>query len=469
MSILKVMMLLAVMLLCVSGEPMPVVVLIEVSSNPEELNDEMTLRTLIGIVQDGLGMLGGGFCVQVCDRQLKNCLKCGQVLGSAEKAQYNIIYKGSTEGGFREAASTMRPRVEVLFGAEDVDEVGVYEATGPEPVYASITVSRTVQQLVPEIRTVEQKVNGALDRTDSSCIKICEVAANICRSCDEQVITFKMDLIVVVKGKADPDADMDRLSSKLEVEFVNVFPFGDLKSTSLSFTNPDLPVGGEGSDSDVDTLSPKGVPAIDTPVPSTTSPITVPTTGTQQELVIKLQITIELATLAENSEALAEKSTAALGGIGGYGCMRICEVQKGTNDEFTVTTTCYDCKGQALVRRGATLNAKRWEITMSGRAPVEMEEFSRALVGGVTGFVDSIGGTLNTVAVTSTGEVVTNPGGNDSDDELSGGVIAGIVIGCVVGIAVIIVVIYCLVCKKHVSALPEDFEVEGKQAPDSTV
>eukprot|EP01060_Flectonema_neradi_P014076 TRINITY_DN207_c1_g1_i5.p1 TRINITY_DN207_c1_g1~~TRINITY_DN207_c1_g1_i5.p1 ORF type:complete len:467 (+),score=116.37 TRINITY_DN207_c1_g1_i5:1856-3256(+) len=464
-SLLRV--LTAMMMLSVTlGELMSVIVILGVKSTPNELNP-LTVsgtqdRSLFNVVLTGLDRPGGVVCLRICDKDIKNCIKCGELTASTDKASYTVLFRGYTERTIEAAEGAMTQPMNDKFGADDVELIDVQELVFPDPVYATITVTTTLQQLVTDKEFIVGEVDKALDRTDSSCTKICEEEANVCHECAVDMSSEAKKLIMVVRGKARDDADLNGFALTLNGPLREKYPTGDLM-TVFSFTNPQLPREEDSSSDEAAPPSPAPSPPVTPPTPSGPS-------GREQVLIIKLQITIELSSLTKNSEELAKKLTIALGGSGGAGCTKICEVQKDNNNinDFIISNTCYQCNGQPLTRDGKTLEAKRWEITILGRAAEELKEYNRVIVGGVTNFVNSIGGTLNAITVTPTGKVVV-PNNDNSDERLSGGAIAGIVIGCVVVVALITVAVYCLLCKKDTTNFSEEQEIEAKSAPDATV
>eukprot|EP01060_Flectonema_neradi_P014074 TRINITY_DN207_c1_g1_i1.p1 TRINITY_DN207_c1_g1~~TRINITY_DN207_c1_g1_i1.p1 ORF type:complete len:483 (+),score=108.09 TRINITY_DN207_c1_g1_i1:45-1451(+) len=451
------------------AESIAVHVKLGVQSTPNELNTKTAPgtqdRLLYNVILTGLDRPNGILCSKICDiSNVDNCVKCGELPESDEKASYMIHFLGITMRTIEATKSAMTLPINNLFGAENVELIDVQKVVAADPVYGSITVTTTLQQLVADRQSIIDNVDKVLGRTDSSCIKICEEEANICHKCTVDTSSVSKKLIMVVWGRAKTDADLNRLSLSLYEPLRVKYPTVDLK-TDFSFTRPQLPRVKENGAGEQKVPSTPNTPPATPPVTPPSTPI-----GSEQVLVIKLQITIELSSLTKNSEELAKKLTIALGGSGGAGCTKICEVQKDNNNinDFIISNTCYQCNGQPLTRDGKTLEAKRWEITILGRAAEELKEYNRVIVGGVTNFVNSIGGTLNAITVTPTGKVVV-PNNDNSDERLSGGAIAGIVIGCVVVVALITVAVYCLLCKKDTTNFSEEQEIEAKSAPDATV
>ena len=448
---LSLRMVIAVMLISCVSSLKTILVFFEVKASLDELMTytSSTERRIIAIVDTAQGRSGGTMCLNICDENT-DCLTCGLPLPqSTEKASYSLLFKGHSLLELNEVATALRQPLVDLFGAEDVGEITVDEFVSPKIIFSSISVTSTLSKVLTEKDQFIAGVNQIVERTDSVCLKVCEVEANICHTCDVMMLsTVQMDLIVVIRGRVSGDPSLSQLAADLNFVLKNTFGTG-LKETSFSYTTPQLPR------EDV-SLAP--------PTPQTPAPGTVSPSGTeipQQVVVIKYQITIELSTLIENSAELAQRSTQSLGGKGGNGCTTICEVLN-----KIITTTCFQCNGQPVARDAAVLEAKRWEITLTGRADAAKETFSSDLDNAVRGFLNSIGGSLNSISVTATGEIIIPNDSRPSDDGLSGGSIAGIVIGCVVGVTLIIVIVYCFACKKNDVNTPDEQEVDAKN-PDS--
>eukprot|EP01060_Flectonema_neradi_P002446 TRINITY_DN114_c7_g1_i1.p1 TRINITY_DN114_c7_g1~~TRINITY_DN114_c7_g1_i1.p1 ORF type:complete len:360 (+),score=71.10 TRINITY_DN114_c7_g1_i1:79-1080(+) len=258
--------LIAITLITMSlAESNVVVTKIGVQSTPNELNSKTKDRSLLNAVLTGLDSPGVWVCTKICDMKIENCDACGRLPQSTEKASYTIHFMGITNQTLEAVKAAMVQPMNDLFGSDNVVLIDVEEYVFSEPVYATINITTTLQQLVADKEFIVSEVDKVLKRTDSTCIEICDEEANICHKCSVDKSSATKNLIMVVWGSAKPDDDLNKFALALEVPLREKYPLVNLK-TNVSLTYPQLP-----------TSEPIVLPALDTLPPFTLPPhITLP-------------------------------------------------------------------------------------------------------------------------------------------------------------------------------------------------
>ena len=450
-------------------------------SHPLQGLMESTVNTETGIgsiVSNALGTDNTIWCQWVCPKPggLTDCYDCGMITGdySPSPELYFIVYFGyTTHTDLEPLSNLLMKSLENLFGAKNIERSGISPFSNEVPIWVHVRVNTSLKEIISKEDHLLSSVRIPFTDPEAEIFHCCD-EINYCvrwvqinrENPSEEKKTYRLTIeaLTTLNHINRLDEMVGQIQEPVEQIFGsnNVYPTWYSTGMPLTQTPAPWPSTAEPS------LTPGSLTPTSSPLtsrlPSTSPPATATSSppSKQQRVILIYVISINFNTLISNSLLLTARTQTALGGNETAECIDICAMQQ-IESNYTSTEECYSCGGESLLRAVSVKEVMRWGLRISGMSLISKKEFTEDLDAALRDFIRQIGGTLETIEVSSE-SLPTTPNNSDSDNDLSDGVIVGVVIGCVVFIIIIIVITYWL-CQLTDDNCEQQSE-PSKEAPD---